>query len=331
MRRIIQVGVGTMGRVWARHVAESPLWEAAAYVDPDRRKLMAAASEFGMPSKRCFSTLEAALRTVEADAVLDVTPPFTRRAVCSEAFRHGLDVLTEKPLADTVRNARTLVAEAKKAGRLLMVAQNYRYQALMETARRQLERGLLGDIGYAGITFQRRVHFNGFRETMEHPLILDMAVHHIDLARYLLDTDVRAVSGVATNPAWSWYAGDATAMALLEMENGAPVNYFGSWVAQGWETGWHGHWRLEGAKGVLLLEDDALYFSNTAGRRRKLRTLKRPRVDQAYLLDAFADALETGVEPKTSGRYNLNSFVATHAWVRAVRHGRRVAVRDVLR
>ena len=331
MRRIIQVGLGAMGRVWARHIAESPLWEAAAYVDPNRRHVMAAASEFGMPSKRCFADFNTALRGVEADAVLDVTPPDLRRDVCTAAFRHGLDVLSEKPLADTPGNARAIVSEAKKTGRVLMVAQNYRYQPIMQTARRQLEKGLVGDIGYAGITFQRGVHFDGFREGMADPLILDMAVHHIDLIRYLLGDDIRAVSGVAANPAWSWYKGNATAMALFELNSGVPVNYFGSWVARGWETGWTGRWRIEGAKGLLLLEDDALYFSNSPGRRRKLRMLKFTRSHQAYLLDAFTAALDDRVEPETSGRHNLNSLVATHAWVRAVRQGRRVSVRDVLR
>ena len=79
------------------------------------------------------------------------------------------------------------------------------------------------------------------------------------------------------------------------------------------------------------VEDDALYFSNSPGRRRKLRMLKFTRSHQAYLLDAFTAALDDRVEPETSGRHNLNSLVATHAWVRAVRQGRRVSVRDVLR
>ncbi len=331
MRRIIQVGLGAMGRVWAHHVAESPSWEAAAYVDPNRRRLMAAATEFGMPSKRCFSNLNAAMRTVEADAVLDVTPPAARKQVCLDAFSHSLHVLSEKPLAGSVEDAVTIVAEAEKRARIFMVAQNYRYQPVIQTARRQIERGVLGEPGYAGITFQRGSHFNGYREAMDHPLILDMAIHHIDLMRFLLGADVTTVSGVSANPGWSWFKGNAAAMGLFEMDNGMPVNYFGSWVASGWETGWNGHWRIEGSKGVLLLEDDALYLSRTPGSRRKLRILKCPRTHQAHLLEVFAEALETKVEPETSGRNNLNSLVATHAWVRAVLEGRRVRVRDVLR
>src|SRR5690554_5762096 len=74
MRRIVQVGVGDMGRVWARAVAETASWEAAAYVDVNHAHLMAAAEAHGMPIERCFSDVQTALATVEADALLDVTP-----------------------------------------------------------------------------------------------------------------------------------------------------------------------------------------------------------------------------------------------------------------
>ena len=128
MQRIIQVGLGAMGQGWADQVAQSDQWEAAAYVDLNRKQMTMAAERHGMPKNRCFRNLNTAIRSVEADAVLDVTPQQSRRAVCSTAMECGLDVLCEKPLADTLENAKALIELSRTTGRTLMVAQNYRYQ-----------------------------------------------------------------------------------------------------------------------------------------------------------------------------------------------------------
>ncbi len=329
-RRIIQVGLGAMGRGWANLVAESRRWAAAAYVDINESNLMDAAAAHGMPKDRCFTDFNEAIGAIEAEAVLDVTPPQARTAVCLEAFRNGLHVVCEKPLADTVAEATVIVDAAARANRTFMVAQNYRYQPVMQTMRRVIERGRLGTIGYVNITFFKGPHFGGFREQMPYPLALDMCIHHFDLLRFLLGDDIETVQAASINAPWNWNRGDATIMTQLEMGSGAVANYCGSWVSTGWETGWNADWRIEGSKGVLLLEQDTVYFSNKPGSRKKIPLVKFPRTHQAYLLDAFARALDTGEEPETSGKNNLNSFAATHAVVCAAEERRRVLVRELI-
>ncbi len=326
MRRIIQVGVGGMGQVWTRAVAESASWEAAAYVDVSHANLMAAAEAHGMPIERCFSDVNTALSTVEADALLDVTPQQYRLDICREALRHDCDVLCEKPLADTVKNARSLLKAVEQSGRRLMVAQNYRYQALMQTARQYIQRGKLGDLGYVRIDFFKGPRFGGYREEMDYPLILDMSIHHFDLLRYLLDTDIRRLRGLSMNAPWNWNQGDASVFLHLELANGVTAAYNASWVSPGWETPWNGHWRIEGSEGVLLIEQDRLFFANKPDSRRELTLRKFTREHQDWLLEAFYDCLDKGAEPETSGRRNINSFAATHAAVKAVQSGRSVNV-----
>ncbi|MCK5861355.1 MAG: Gfo/Idh/MocA family oxidoreductase, partial [Candidatus Hydrogenedentes bacterium] len=250
MQRIIQIGLGAMGQGWADCVARSEKWEAAAYVDPQRKGMAAAADRHGMPKKRCFPDINAALRTVEADAILDVTPPKTRTAICTAAMNSGLDVLCEKPLADTLGNAAALTALAQTTGRTLMVAQNYRYQPVVQTAKKFIARGRLGKIGYAGVSFHKGPHFGGFREQMAYPLLLDMAIHHFDMMRCILGKDIEVVQGTSINTPWNWNKGEATVSACLELEGSIGINYFASWVSQGWETDWNGNWRIEGEKGV---------------------------------------------------------------------------------
>jgi predicted dehydrogenase len=329
MKRIIQVGLGAMGMGWAERVAESKQWESVAYVDLSEKNLMAAAARYSMPKRRCFQDFREAFRTVEADAVLDVTPQQVRRPLCTEAFRQGLHVLSEKPLADTVKNACEIVRLAKDAECTFMVAQNYRYQPVMQTARRFISQGKLGDAGYVAVNFHKGPHFGGYREEMAFPLVLDMSIHHFDLMRYLLGMDVKAVQAASRDAPWNWNKGAATAMVQLEMSGGVVVNYCASWVTRGWETDWNADWRFDGAKGALLIEKSELYFASKPDTRRKLALLKLPREHQAALLEEFGKALSTGREPETSGRNNLNSLLTTHAVVRAAKERRRVLISEM--
>ncbi len=331
MRKIIQVGVGGMGLGWTDRVAESRKWQAAAYVDVSRNNLMAAAKRHQFPESLCFTDLDAALKSVEADALLDVTPQQFRRGVCTAAFRRGLHVISEKPLADSLANAKGIVAEAEKQGRTYMVAQNYRYQPLPQTVKRLVQGGKLGAIGYAGVSFHKGPKFGGFREEMAFPLVLDMSIHHLDLMRCIFDTDIVAVQALSINAPWNWNKGDATVMAAIELANGVQVEYFGSWVSTGWETTWNADWRIEGSKGVLLWQGESVAVSSSPDKKREVSPVKMAKQHQAYLLEAFGRALDDGTEPETSGRRNLNSLAATYAVVAAAQKRRRVEVAELLK
>jgi predicted dehydrogenase len=319
-----------MGRVWLDVVAAYADWEPAALVDPDRERLMEAAARYNISKSRCFQDLKEALSRVTADALIDATPPASRKAVCTAAFRSGLHVLAEKPLADNLRNAALLVRRAEQAGRIFMVAQNYRFHPEPQTVKRFVERGRVGDVGYAGIDFHRGPRFGGFRERMAYPLLLDMSIHHIDLLRCILGRDIVRVTAHSANPPWSWFKGDAAVMAQFELEGGLPVAYFASWAGLGAETSWNGDWRIAGSKGTLRWVGADIAFSPEGVRRRKVPMVKWPATHQAYLLEAFTRCLETGEEPETSAARNLNSLAATHAAVRSAREGRAVAVDDVM-
>ncbi len=331
MRRIIQVGVGGMGLVWTDRVAESEKWEAAAYVDINRRNLMTAAARHRMPKTCCYTNLERALNEVEADALLDVTPQQFRKEVCLAALERGLHVLAEKPLADSLPNGRALVDRAARLRRVLMVAQNYRYQPGAQTFKRFIQRGQLGEPGYVGISFHKGPRFTGYRTEMAYPLVLDMSIHHFDLLRFFFDTDIKEVEASSISAPWNWNKGDATVMAQLRLANGVVANYFASWVSRGWDTTWNGSWRVEGRHGVLLWENGDVLFSDKPSHRRKIKPVKFPLTHQAYLLEAFAKALDTGREPETSGRRNLNSLGATHAVIQAAEAKHRVKVGELLK
>lgn len=319
-----------MGRVWADRVSKSDRWQPVAYVDVDTAGMTEMAAKCGLSKSQCYTDLDKALREVEADALLDVTPQQVRKDVCSAAFAKGLDVLCEKPLADNLKNAKTIIGRAEKAGCVLMVAQNYRFQPATQTAKKYVQEGKLGKLGYVGVNFHKGPHFGGFREEMAYPLVLDMSIHHFDMMRCILGANVVAVQAVSVNAPWNWNKGEATILANLEMSNGVAVNYFSSWVASGDETPWNANWRFEGSDGVLLWENDEFAFSNKPDKRRKVTQVKWPITHQPYLLVEFARALDEGRQPETCAQDNINSLATTYAVVRAAKEKRRVLLSELL-
>src|SRR5687768_18477205 len=133
-----------------------------------------------------------------------------------------------------------MVRLAVEAGRQLVVAQNYRYSAAMAALRRVVADAPLGPVGHGHLDFYIGADFTGtFRETMEFPLLVDMAIHHLDLIRCITGRNVVCVTAQTFRPAWSWYRHDPGLKMLLELDGGIPFSYSGDWSARGRNTSWN--------------------------------------------------------------------------------------------
>ena len=75
------------------------------------------------------------------------------------------------------------IARARSAGRIHAVVQNRRYVAGVRRIARALKGGAIGDIASVHADFFLAPHFGGFREDMDHVLLLDMAIHTFDALR----------------------------------------------------------------------------------------------------------------------------------------------------
>jgi len=338
MIKLIQAGVGGMGKTWWHGAVKGhPGIEVAALVDVADAPLNEAGDALGVPPDRRFKDLEQAIRAVPADAVLTVTPPVIHLQHARIAFANGLHLLTEKPIGATLQEAKTMVRLAEEAGRILMVAQNYRYHAPMKTLRRLLAERSLGDFGHGHIDFYIPGDFRGsFRETMEYVLLVDMAIHHLDLIRAVTGKNIVKVTAQTFRPSWSWYQHHAGLKMLMELEGGIPFSYSGDWSARGHCTTWNGAWRLQCEQGSLEYthDDKIIRTTNTFWHNDQHAEVIAPDAAasqaQVELLDRFVRAIETGTPPETSGQDNLWSFGAVMAGVRSAQEGRSVFVREVL-
>jgi len=335
--RLIQCGVGGMGRAWWKGAtSDSPDFTLAAIVDIAEAPLAEAGQALHIPSDRRFNSLQDALTRVEADAVLTVTPPPVHVAHAKLAFARGLHLLTEKPIAPDMAGAKLMVDLAERAGRQLLVAQNYRYSAAMQRLISLVREAPAGALGHGHVDFYIPADFSGsFRESMQFPLLIDMAIHHLDLIRAVTGRNITTVTATTFNPDWSWFQHDAGLKMLLELDGGMQFSYSGDWTARGRSTAWNGNWRLQCAEGSIHLESDQISVARCEkwNKNPSVSAVEIPAIagtGQAALLARFAEAIRSGKPAETSGCDNLRSFAAVMAAVTSATERRPVRLSELL-
>nr|WP_274388182.1 Gfo/Idh/MocA family oxidoreductase [Salsipaludibacter albus] len=332
---MVQVGVGAMGRTWLDAIARHPDAELAGIVDLDRTALAQAATVHDLPTNATATSL--AELDVAADAVVNVTVPAAHLPVSVAALRAGLPVLCEKPAAPTVADALRMAAASRATGCLLVVSQSRRFLRGVAAIRRVLPD--LGAISSVSCAFHRAPRFGGFREEMAHPLLVDMAIHHLDLARLLVDDRPATVQATSWNPPWSWFAGDAAADVVVTFAAGARFDYAGSWVARGAQGSWNGSWRISAEHGSVTWDGEDAPEVVTADGERVVPTLGDEPEEVDGSLAAFLALVrgETGSEdagrgvvPASDIDDNVTSLAMVAAAVTAADTSRPVDVADLL-
>jgi len=326
--RLVQVGAGGMGRAWLRNLASNPDVRLVGLVDLDADAARRAADEEGHPGVAVATSFDALPTRGEADALVNVTVPGAHHAVTTAALLAGLPVLSEKPLAESVAEGLSMAAAAEVGGRLLMVSQSRRYWRHLAAFRRQVAR--LGPLGTLTCEFFRAPRFGGFREEMEHPLLVDMAIHQLDLARDLAGCEPVAVWCDSANPSWSWFAGHAAAVAVFELEGGVRFIFTGSWCAPGLETSWNGRWRVSGRDGTAVWDGDGEPVGEAADGAALPVVVEDEPEQIAGSLAEFVAALRSGEVPSGEVHANVLSLAMVEAATTSARTGRRVRIAEVL-
>src|SRR6266700_4319298 len=197
--RLVQVGMGSWGRNWVTHVIQhSEDVELVACVDLDAKMLVQAQQLLSISPERCFQTLESALASVEADALLITGSLPAHVPVALEALNAGKHVLVEKPFAPTIAEAQQVVKTAAQCNRMLMISQNYRFFPAVRAVTALVREGDLGSIGTVSIDFRRYKNSvlpqdQGYYQGRQ-PLLVDMAIHHFDLMRVVLGQEASQIS-----------------------------------------------------------------------------------------------------------------------------------------
>lgn len=307
-----------------------------AVVDPDERRARSLAQALGLSERSAYAGLEDALacvRTIELGIVL--SSPERHAGVIRKLLAAGCDVLTEKPLATDPAEVRSIAASVDSSGRRLAVIQNYRYQNRIQTARRMLAVGGLGELRFIAARFAADYRVPGSWDVgdahaMAHPLLVEGSIHHIDMIRYLSGHDIHAVTAITANPTGSSFAGDCVGAVLLDLGEGRFGVYEANLLAAGAEQRWRNeHYRLECADGALVCDGANVVVT----RERHSQVIPAPDHDMfdghRVQLRAFADWVDGGPALDTTIEDNSRSLAALFAAVRSSESGGTVAVEEL--
>ena len=292
-------------------------------------------TEFGLDCQ-VGTDLGALIEATDANVVFDVVVPNARHDVVVAGLSKGCHVLSEKPMATSIEQARDLARQAASAGRLHAIMQNRRYNQGTRRIRATIAAGTIGEVTAIHGDFFVGAHFGGFREQMQDVLLVDMAIHTLDAARFMSGKAPLAVYCHQSNPINSWWAHGAVANAIFEMSDGVVFTYRGSWAAEGANTSWDSSWRIVGTKGTILWDGadklEGNIVSGVEGFFRPLAPIAFAAADSAEtgghasVIAAFLDAIETGKTPETAGSDNLKSLAMVFAAIESSRQNKRIEI-----
>jgi len=237
--RIGIIGLGFMGSMHLKAWSALPDATLAAVSDPKPKRLSGDLSDIqgnigGPGSKLDFSRLRAytnpddLLADPSVDAVDICLPTHLHLPVTLAALRAGKHVLVEKPMALTGEECDQMVAAARSAGRILMVAQVVRFWPDYAAARDLFASGSLGRLRSA--IFHRKCAAPGWSKWLHDPAksgggVFDLLIHDVDFCHHLFGNpaSVTAAGPEEMDRGVDW------AIAHLHYPGGAPVIISGGW------------------------------------------------------------------------------------------------------
>ncbi len=335
--RAVLVGCGLMSRRWLEAATRIEGLTIVGLVDIDPSRARSRADEFGLTHSIVGSDLDAVLSSTKPQLVFDIVVPDARYDIVRTAFAHGCHVLSEKPMAASLADAQSLIRSAQETRRIHAVVQNRRYIEGIRRIRSFLASGEIGAVTSVHSDFFLGPHFGGFREAMENVLLLDMAIHTFDAARYIIGTQPQAVYCHETNPKGSWYAHGASAYAIFEFEKNVTYTYRGSWCAQGLRTSWESAWRVIGERGTLTWDGHDTFKAErelqTSGLLRDAEAIPVPPLapdarigGHEGVMRDFVEAVRTGAVPETVSSENIKSLAMVFAAIESAKARQRVSV-----
>ncbi|HPQ46707.1 MAG TPA: Gfo/Idh/MocA family oxidoreductase [Clostridia bacterium] len=337
--KYLQIGCGSISGAWLSALSARSDVEICGLVDVNIDSAAKRAMEYKLDCP-VYDNLERAIAEQRPDVAIDNVLPEFRLEVAGKCLSSGIHVLSEKPLSDSMKNAKEIIRLSDEYNREFFVMQNRRYNCAMLSFRDILKSGTVGNPGYLSAQFFRESHFGGFRELMDSPLLIDMAIHTFDQARYLLGKDPVSVYCKEYNTDYSWYKGNASATCIFTFEDNIIFNYSGSWSAPGTMDSYDSIWRAMCSKGTVTwngLELPKAYITDPETDQRHPRHMETS-IDytdclvsgHAGCINEMIESLEAGRRSSTDCRDNIKSLAMVFAAVRSAKENREVKIDEIM-
>jgi predicted dehydrogenase len=347
--RMIQVGTGGFGGWWCRHFlppnVKDGLIEVVAAVDINPEALKNAQEGLGLRADQCYTDLGRALDENRADFCTVVVPPAFHEQVVDAALAHDLHILSEKPIADTLEASVRIANKVKRAGKKMGVTMSHRFDQDKTTLREELRSGRHGALDYLICRFtcdcRRFASWGKFRHEIPDALMVEGAVHHLDILADLAGAKCDTLYAQTWNPKWGEYAGDSQGLVQMQMENGTRAFYEGAKTNAVGLNGWsQEYFRAECEQATLVLGHRHLecFAYDTArkgatgleGQGETIPLLEQPKWANTWLIERFVRWLDGDAPMETNVEDNLQSVALVFAAIESSRTGQPVKVQELL-
>ena len=332
--RIAIQGSGIIACYHARACQEVPDVEVVAAANWRSESLSRFAKEWDIPyTTTSFDELAA---DPDIDAVIVTLPNFLHKSETLRMLQAGKHVLVEKPMAMNAIEAEEMVNAAKAAHRVLMVGHMWRFDNEVKWLRDIVANGLLGDIvkieGYhlnpAGVG--PKGWFNS-KEMAGGGVVIDMAIHSIDMTRFLLGEALPVKVYAQMGTYYSSYEVEDDVTMVVNWDNGVYSTIVaGSWqpfveAAEGAQEVWgtRGYGRVFPSKLYLPMADVPGTFIPTFPKRKEQCDWPMYRGQ----IEHFVTCIREGLEPKPGGADGLLMMKVVDGAYESARSGMPVIIK----
>ncbi len=252
--RTAVIGAGNIGRTHARVYKANPLAELVAICDIDRARADAAAQELGI---KAYYDVEELLRSEPLDMVSVATAGIENGShhyqPTMQALAAGKHVLVEKPISNNLREAKEMVAEARRRGVCLAVDLNHRFTPATRLAKEKITSGELGEVLFVNMN----LWIANRRDDPEYFHIRALHSHSVDVMRHMAGDVARVQAFFHKGPGRrSW----SNASINMQFTSGAVGHLTGSYDMHGPDR--HSIERTEvgGTKGRVVIDNSTVDF-----------------------------------------------------------------------
>ncbi|ALM76140.1 UDP-N-acetylglucosamine 3-dehydrogenase [Thermococcus barophilus] len=295
MIRVGVVGVGNMGRHHARVYSELAKEGKVEFIGVADANFKRAKEIAGQYKIRAFQDYRELMSKV--DAVSIAVPTSLHKQIALDFIEKGVNILVEKPIAESIESAQEIIKAAKANNVVLMVGHIERFNPAVLKLREILRDGALGEI----VTLMAKRVGPFPPQIKDVGVIVDLAVHDIDVMSFLLGEQVKEV-----------YAKAGSAKNPLELEDYAVMVLTFESATGIVETNWltpHKVRKLSvvGTEGIAELDyinQELTLYNHEWIRKAKIQKREPLRNE----IEHFVECIEKGVEPIVSGRDGLHAL-----------------------
>lgn len=244
----------------------------------------------------CFSGYDDAVNSPEVDVVLIALPPALHLEWTLKALETGKHVIVEKPPFRNTQEMQTVEEAARKAGKQIMVAENYFYKPLTNLLRLTIGQGELGEIRFIHLNALKHQPTNNWRDQPELACggaLFEGGIHWINL---LANISLTPCSIQASFPGEAKPGTERNALVTIEYKEGAVASLFYSWDLSSTINGVRFS-KIYGTLGSIWFETNGIFACITGRRPRMVVGNLRDLSGHKAMLSDFFNAIEENRSP----------------------------------